>query len=53
MEVLCVSISSASVSLGIGRTKTYDLINRGVLKTTTIGKRRLVLTSSIRALIEE
>jgi hypothetical protein len=37
---------------GIGRTKTYELINEGILETVTIGSRRLVTIASIERLVE-
>jgi excisionase family DNA binding protein len=37
---------------GLGRTKVYELISEGKLKAITIGRRRLVLYSSIEELIE-
>ena len=36
---------------GLGRTKVYELINEGKLKTCVIGRRRLVLYESIEELI--
>ena len=47
-----VSIRQARTLLGIGQTKTYDLITEGLLETATIGSRRLVTLRSIDALIE-
>jgi excisionase family DNA binding protein len=47
-----VSVRQASALLGIGLTKTYDLIAEGLLVTITIGSRRLVTLRSIDALIE-
>jgi excisionase family DNA binding protein len=47
--LLC-SISDASLSLGVSRSKTYELIADGVLSTVSIGRRRLVRTDSIRAI---
>lgn len=46
------SIRDTSETLGIGRTKTYELIGRGELATVQIGSRRLVTVASIDALIE-
>jgi excisionase family DNA binding protein len=46
------SIRDTSEDLGIGRTKTYDLIGRGELATVQIGSRRLITVASIEALIE-
>lgn len=47
-----VSIPKAGELLGIGRTKTYGLIDERLLETVTIGTRRLVTLRSIDALIE-
>ena len=41
------TIKEACSAAGLGRTKLYELINGGALKTTTIGRRRLVLVSSL------
>ncbi len=46
------SVVDASKTLGIGKTSLYALINRGDVKTVRLGRRRLVLASSIDALIE-
>jgi excisionase family DNA binding protein len=35
----------------LGRTKIYDLIAKGKLKSTTVGRRRLVFYASIEALL--
>ena len=37
-------------ALGLGRSKTYELIQAGKLETVTIGRRRLVRAASVRAL---
>ncbi len=47
---LLVSIENAAQSLGIGRSKTYELIAAGQLLTVTIGRRRLVRADSVRAI---
>lgn len=49
--VLC-SIADAARSLGIGKTKTYELIGEGHLECVTIGTRRLVKVASINRLVE-
>lgn len=51
-DKLAVSIPCAGEMLSIGRTSVYDLIKRGDLKSIKIGRRRLVLVDSIRALAE-
>jgi excisionase family DNA binding protein len=38
--------------LGIGKTKTYELIGEGQLECVTIGTRRLVKVASINRLAE-
>jgi excisionase family DNA binding protein len=51
METMAVSIGEAGRLIGIGRTKLYELINDGTLKTFMVGRRRLVTTASIHALV--
>ncbi|MGW8188889.1 helix-turn-helix domain-containing protein [Sphingomonas hankookensis] len=53
METLAIPVKDAAKSLGIGRTKLYELIGGGQLQTLQIGRRRLVKTDSIRALVEK
>ena len=53
MEPLCLSINDTAQTLGIGRTKIYELINAGQLETVKIGRRTLVRTASIRAIAQE
>jgi excisionase family DNA binding protein len=52
MDPIVISIDSAKKALGIGHTKLYELIDEGRLATIKIGRRRLVKTDSIRALVE-
>ncbi|OJY67141.1 MAG: hypothetical protein BGP16_18290 [Sphingobium sp. 66-54] len=47
--VLC-SIADAARLLGIGKTKTYELIDAGQLATVAIGVRRMVTVESIKRL---
>jgi excisionase family DNA binding protein len=49
MDHMLVSISDAADSLGIGRSKAYQLIGEGKLITVAIGRRRLVRLDSVRA----
>ncbi len=46
-ERLTCTIVDACAATGLGRTKLYELIGEGQLRTTTIGRRRLVLVSSL------
>ncbi len=48
-----VSVHQACDATGLGRTTVYDLINKGVLKSIRVGKRRLVLAASIRDLASQ
>jgi excisionase family DNA binding protein len=52
IEPLTVSVSDAARALGIGRTTAYLLITRGDLKVVRLGRRTLVRTDSIRALVD-
>ena len=48
---LSCTIAEACEATGLGRTKLYELIGGGHLDTTTIGRRRLVLVSSLLSLV--
>jgi excisionase family DNA binding protein len=52
VKVRLVSVREAARLLGIGITKTYELIADGLLDTVTFGSRRLVTLRSIDALID-
>lgn len=52
MEPITVTIDGAKKATGLGATKIYELINQGKLDTVKIGRRTLVKTASIRALVE-
>ena len=47
------SIDEYSRAFGPGRTKTYELINAGKLKTYKVGSRRFITADSAEALITE
>ena len=49
--LLC-SVAEAALSLGIGKTKAYELISDGLLDTVSIGSRRLVKVASLHRLVE-
>ena len=51
MEPLIISVNEAAAILGLGRTKIYSLIGDGCLSIVKIGRRTLVTTESIRALV--
>jgi hypothetical protein len=52
-KLLAVPIKTTADALGIGLTKTWELVKQGKLETIAIGTRRLVLFASIERLIEE
>jgi excisionase family DNA binding protein len=49
---LTCTINEACEVTGLGRTKLYELIGGGHLVTTTVGRRRLVVVSSLLSLLE-
>jgi excisionase family DNA binding protein len=52
MEPVLCSIADAARVLGIGKTKTYELITDAQLECVIIGTRRLVKVASINRLVE-
>lgn len=52
MEVITVTIEGARKATGLGATKIYELIGQGKLETVKVGRRTLIKTASIRALLE-
>jgi len=50
-RVTC-TVLDACEATGLGRTKLYELIGDGAVRTTTIGRRRLVLVSSLLRLLQ-
>jgi len=52
MEPIATSINGAAKALSLGRTSIYALIKEGRLETVKLGRRTLVKTASIRALID-
>jgi len=50
VKPITVTIENATKYSGIGRTKLYELIGNGTIKTITVGRRRLVVYASLEAL---
>lgn len=50
LKPITVTVETALKVSGLGRTKFYELINEGTIKTITIGRRRLVVFASLEAL---
>ncbi|NCP18644.1 MAG: helix-turn-helix domain-containing protein [Erythrobacter sp.] len=49
---LAFTVAEACRSIGIGRSKLYELIAEGRIETRKIGKRTLIPAQSLYALIE-
>ena len=52
IKPVTVTINTGLEITGLGRTKFYELINEGTIKTITIGRRRLVVFASLEALTQ-
>jgi excisionase family DNA binding protein len=52
VKPITVTVGTALRISGLGRTKLYELINEGRIRTTTIGRRRLVVYASLEALAD-
>lgn len=52
MEPFTVTIEKARGLTGLGNTKIFELLAAGQLKRVKVGRRTLITTESIRALIE-
>lgn len=50
---LCLNVEEAIVALGIKRTRLYELIKQGKLKSFTIGGRRLFRVHDLEAFVAE
>jgi excisionase family DNA binding protein len=48
---LAVSVRKACEIIGVGNTTMWGLIKSGRVKTTSIGRRRLVIYSTLEALV--
>ncbi len=53
MEPITTTIEGAKRATGLGTTTIYALISDGKLETVKVGRRTLVKTKSIRAMLGE
>ena len=53
LEPLSVSVRDAGKIIGLGKTKTFELIAAGSLESFKVGRKTLVRMSSIRRLVGE
>ncbi|HKU24561.1 MAG TPA: helix-turn-helix domain-containing protein [Candidatus Sulfotelmatobacter sp.] len=51
-EPICVRVNEAARMIGVGRTKLYELIAAGEVKTVKLGKATRITTASLRDLIK-
>lgn len=49
--LLSLSIEEVSKTTGIGRTKVYEAINRGLLPAKKYGKRTIILKKDLEAFL--
>ncbi|WP_125954136.1 helix-turn-helix domain-containing protein [Novosphingobium sp. MD-1] len=52
MEPIALSVSDAVKASGLGKTTLYEAMADGRLETRKVGRKRLILTRSLRRLIE-
>jgi excisionase family DNA binding protein len=52
VEPLCLRIPAACAFVGISRSKLYELIAAGEIETIKLGTATLVLTESLRGLVD-
>ncbi|MGB3804423.1 MAG: helix-turn-helix domain-containing protein [Sphingopyxis granuli] len=52
VDPICVRINDAACMIGVGRTKLYQLIATGEIKTVKVGKSTRVTTASLHDLIK-
>ena len=50
-EPLAYRVEDAMRVSGLGRTKIYEALNSGALKSRLVGRRRLIDAASLRALV--
>lgn len=52
VEPLSVDISGACRLTGLGRSKIYELLGSGELRSLKVGRRRIVTVAAIRAFLD-
>jgi excisionase family DNA binding protein len=51
-RVITAPVAEFCILSGLGRTKVYEMLGDGSLKSIKLGKRRLVVLDSYRELVE-
>lgn len=52
-QQITMSVDAASHALSIGKTKLYELLSDGAIRSVTIGKKRLIVVASMHDYINE
>ena len=53
MTQITATVADACKMTGLGKTKLYELMNAGTIKSVTVGRRRLLKVESLHALVGE
>lgn len=51
MEPILLSVEAAAAALGLRRTKVYELMGGGRLRSVKVGKRRLLPAEALREFV--
>jgi excisionase family DNA binding protein len=51
-RAITAPVNEFCVLSGLGRTKVYDMLDKGDIKSIKVGKRRLIVVDSYHKLIE-
>ncbi len=52
-QALLISVENAATILGIGRTRTFELVMSNAVTSVKIGRRRLVVRSSLQEFVDQ
>ena len=52
MDPIALSVAAAVKASGLGKTTLYEAMADGRLETRKVGRKRLILTRSLRSFIE-
>lgn len=52
VEALCLRVNDAASMIGVGRTKLYELIAAGEVRTIKLGKSTRITTESLHDLVQ-
>ncbi len=52
MQPVALTVSAAATALSIGKTKLYEIIGQGLIRSFLLGRRRLVLAEDIENFVQ-